>query len=191
MRVEQDHVPGERARDHQPFRVAVDHVRARSRQFCRARDQAHVDPRVHTDALRVGERQGHGQRIERVGLCGQRCGSRLEPVVEIRVAAAADLHEQRVESSRLRGLHHRGDGGRAGQRGARDPESPHFGVRRIGGSGNDLGGNDEEPEDGSRDHGRQPGRMAMIGGAAGRVHRNMQTYQARERLSNILRGQWD
>ena len=51
------------------------------------------------------------------------------PALEVRVAAAAHLHEQRVEAAVLRRRHHRRDRGRRGERRAHDPQRADFVLR--------------------------------------------------------------
>ena len=64
-----------------------------------------ADPRVHADALPGGVGEHRRERIEGRRLPRQIRGARLEIARVVGVAAAAHLHEQRVEAVVVRGLH--------------------------------------------------------------------------------------
>jgi len=68
----------------------------------------------------VRQRDRQPERIKR-RLRGERSRTRFAAALEIRITAAANLHEQRVEAACLRGRDHRGDFRRRTQRGAHDP----------------------------------------------------------------------
>jgi hypothetical protein len=122
--VDAGQVGSKRPRHHQPFRMAECDMVAGRRQI-EPRNQVDVDPGVNleTRLVRAGNRQR--QRIKRRLRC-ERCGMRLDASLKIGIAATADLNQQRIETARLGGSHHRGDGGRRRQRRPNDPQRADF-----------------------------------------------------------------
>jgi hypothetical protein len=120
--------------------MAVDEMLARGRQIRGARHEVDVDPRVHAEPRGVRRGDDVAEGIERLGLPRQIRRARLDAAAEVRVAAPAHLHEERVEPVLARGPHERRDAVGRGERGAQHPEGAHFCVRRRRGIGHAFGG---------------------------------------------------
>ena len=90
--------------------MPVDEVRRRDRQVRGARHEVDVHPRVDAQAGVVGLGEDGRQRIEAGRLSLEIGGAGLEAAGEVRIAAAADLHEERVEPVVARGADERRDG---------------------------------------------------------------------------------
>ena len=161
---------GQRLGHHQPLGMAIDDVpaaRGSSAAEATRLTFTHACTRSPS-ALRSGD--DGLQRVEVRPLRRQAVGARLEAVGEIGVAAAADLHQQRVEPAGPRRAHQRRD--RLGRRetGARDPERAHFRRRlRL----EDAGGGCQQRRRSRRNRSRTAGVRAAQDGAAKGKHHNI------------------
>jgi hypothetical protein len=102
----------------------------RWREVDRARHQIDRHPGVNLEARATRERQGLSEGIES-GMSRKLRRTRLERARVVRVATSPDLHDERVEATVLRRLHHLHDGLRRGERPARHPERANFRARRL------------------------------------------------------------
>jgi hypothetical protein len=117
------------ARHHQPLGMTMHEMFACVGQVGGARYEVDVHPRVDAEVRGTGGLDHGRQRIERLGLTGELGRARLETRLEVRIAASANLHEQRVESVIARGLDEPTYAGGRGKGGAEYPERPDFTVR--------------------------------------------------------------
>jgi hypothetical protein len=118
---------------------------------------------MHPDAggVRVGEQRR--QRVERRRLAREIGRARLDGAGVVGVAAAAHLHQQRVETLLLGRADERGDAGGGGQRRAKNPQRARFG-RAILRPHRDAGRGGVEQRDHSyRNHGHHAAAREQVG----------------------------
>ena len=106
-------------------------VRAGAGEESRARHKIDVEPGMHAQPLFVRETQRQRERIEMGRVVFEFGRARFDAAVVVRIAAAAHLHEQRVESRALGGIHHLPHIFLRAERRAKHPQSADVVIHRF------------------------------------------------------------